>query len=100
MIALSLQKLCKSYVKKGKARALLMKFRSLKRVMAVVLTALLAVTAMPSGLTGLLSVKAAEPEITKTTTTYDFTKSGKWSNVTTVGAVLPDNYGIILLWRC
>lgn len=73
-----------------------MKFRSLKRVMAVVLTALLAVTAMPSGLTGLLSVKAAEPEITKTTTTYDFTKSGKWSNVTTVGAVLPDNYGIIL----
>lgn len=73
-----------------------MKFRSLKRVMAVVLTALLAVTAMPSGLTGLLSVKAAEPEITKTTTTYDFTKSGKWSNVATVGAVLPDNYGIIL----
>lgn len=73
-----------------------MKIRSLKRVMAVVLTALLAVTAMPSGLTGLLSVKAAEPEITKTTTTYDFTKSGKWSNVATVGAVLPDNYGIIL----
>ena len=36
-----------------------MKFRSLKRVMAVVLTALLAVTAMPSGLAGLLSVKAA-----------------------------------------
>lgn len=66
-----------------------MKIRSLKRVMAVVLTALLAVTAMPSGLTGLLSVKAAEPEITKTTTTYDFTKSGKWSNVATVGAVLP-----------
>lgn len=52
-------------------------FKGVKKCLAVVLIFALVFTALPDSLSGLLVVKAADPEITMKTTTYDFTTVDK-----------------------
>jgi len=63
-------------------------FKGVRKCLAIVLTLALVLTALPDSLSGILVVKAADPEITTTTTTYNFLSATTAIYAPTLGAVM------------